>query len=135
MFYNQNHNGQKSTPSYGPAHSYMLQTTSIRPTQHHGFANRTALQSEQLTDCNFPYNYQYQEVLNPNLAFNHQITVLINWLEPVISEATLLASVMVEQPIIQAAISSVETFDDIKSSFDHMSGKCSTNFQKRTSYI
>ena len=56
-----------------------------------------------MVDCNFPYDYQSLEVCNSNLDFNHQ-TAHINQFEPVVSGATLLASVMVEQPIIQAAM-------------------------------
>ena len=49
-----------------------------------------------------------KEVYNPKLAFNHQD----NQVELVVSESSLLASKMVEQPIIQAVVSSVEIFDD-----------------------
>ena len=35
-----------------------------------------------------------------------------------ISDTSLLASVMVEQPVIQAAIASVETFNGTKSQFE-----------------
>ena len=68
-----------------------------------------------MIDHSFPYDNQYHEVHNPNLAFNHQVTAPINQLEHVVSEATLLASVMVTQPIIQAVISWGETFDCTKS--------------------
>ena len=50
--------------------------------------------------------------------FFNQITAPINLLEPVVSDATILASVIVEQPIIQAVISSVKMFDGTKSKFE-----------------
>ena len=42
----------------------------------------------------------------------------INQLGPAVSEASLLALVMVEQPIIQAVVSSVEMFGSMKSKFE-----------------
>ena len=39
-------------------------------------------------------------------------------MRPVVNEVNLLAAVIVEQPIIQTAVSSVETFDDTKSKFE-----------------
>ena len=48
----------------------------------------------------------------------NQETASIEQLKPVISEASLSASVMVEQPIIQAVISSTETFDGTKIKFE-----------------
>ena len=78
---------------------------------------RTTLKSEQLIYQNFPYD-QYQKEHYPNLAFNHQVTAPINQLGPVVSEASPLALVMVEQPIIQVAISSVEMIDGTKSKFE-----------------
>ena len=87
-------------------------------TNHYGCANRRALQSEHSIDGNFPSGNQHQEVENPNLAFNHQVTAPINQFGPVASEASLLALVMVEQLIIQAAISSVEMFNGTKSKIE-----------------
>ena len=96
----------------------MPHTPSIKPRSHQGFADRRVLPSEQLIDNNFPYDNQFQEVYCPNMAFNHQATAPINWLEPVVSEATLLGSVMVEQTITQAVTASVEMFDATKSKFE-----------------
>ena len=44
--------------------------------------------------------------------------MLIDKLKPVIRTTSLLASVMVKQPVIQTGISSVETFDGIKSKIE-----------------
>ena len=53
----------------------------------------------------------------PAQPLNLLETTPIEQLRPVVNEASLLASVMVEQPIIQAAVSSVGTFDGTKSKF------------------
>ena len=82
------------------------------------YADRRVLQPEHFIDHhvngNFSLENWYQQVYNLNLAFNHQVTATINQLGPVASEAGLLALVMVEQAIIQAAIPSVETFHGTK---------------------
>ena len=68
---------------------------------------------------------------NPNIHLNDLETASIEQLKPVISETSLLASMMVEQPIIQAAITSRETPDGTKSKsefLDSICKKCSTNF-------
>ena len=52
------------------------------------------------------------------MYLNNQETASIEQLKPVFTGTSLLASMMVEQPIIQAAISTVETFDDTKSKFE-----------------
>ena len=46
------------------------------------------------------------------------MTAPIDKLEPVVSEASLLTLVMVEQTIIQGEISSYKTFDGTKSKFE-----------------
>ena len=74
MSYNCHHSGQITSLPYEAAHSFMPHKPSIRPTNHHGFDDRRALQLEQLTDHNFNYDDQHQEVLNSKLAFNHQVT-------------------------------------------------------------
>ena len=43
---------------------------------------------------NFSHDNQHQEIYNPNLAFTHQVTAPINHWGPVVSEASLLASVL-----------------------------------------
>ena len=55
---------------------------------------------------------------NPNIIFDHWQIAPIELLRSVVNEANLLASVMVMQPIIQAAISSLDTFDGTKSKFE-----------------
>ena len=116
MSHNCHHNAQINSLTYDLCLSCRNthHTPAIRPRNCYGYTNRTAVQSEQLTDYNFPCdNLCQQQVHNPNLASNHQV----NPLEPVVSKASLLASVMVELPIIHAAISSVEMFDGTKSKF------------------
>ena len=66
----------------------------------------------------FPHSNQQQQHHNPNICLNDQETASIEQLKPVISETSLLASMMVEQPIIQAAITSEETFSGTKSKFE-----------------
>ena len=48
VLYNHHHNGQIATPPYHPAYSYrdMPNIPSVRPMNHHGFADSTALQSD-----------------------------------------------------------------------------------------
>ena len=53
----------------------------------------------------------------PHLDLNRQKQP-IKQLRPVVNEASILASVTVQQPIIQAVISSVEMFDGTKSKFE-----------------
>ena len=92
-------------------------TSTGEPNNHHHSTYRRALQSDiQLiipliiirinknTIPIYPYMIKKQDPSS-------------NWV-PKISEATLLTSVMVEKPIIQVVISSVETFDGTKSKFE-----------------
>ena len=64
------------------------------------------------------------------MHLNDQETASIEQLKPVINETRLLASVMVEQPNIQAAISSIEICNGTKSKFESCIDtceECSTN--------
>ena len=70
-------------------------------------------QSAQLI-CNFSHDNHHHYVHSPSITLNHQKTTSIEELRHVVNKTSLLASVMVEQPIIQEVISSVEIFDDTK---------------------
>ena len=118
------HNGKNTSGVYDPVHSSrdVPHTPTVRsagkPSTHFGYADRIMFQPEHLFYHNFSHDNQYEQVHFPNLVFSHQVTVPINQSGPVVIEASLLASVMVEQPIIQAAISTVETFNGAKSKFE-----------------
>ena len=82
----------------------MSHTSTVRPTSeshnHYGFADRRALQLEHSINSNFPCNSHHQYVHNPSITYNYQEIAPIEQLGPVVNETSLLASVMVEQPII-----------------------------------
>ena len=80
------------------------------------------LQLEHLIDHKISHDSQHHQVHNPNLTFNHQVITPIHQLGPVVSDGSLLALVLVEQPIIQAAITSVETVNDTKCKFESLIG-------------
>ena len=102
MLYNHHHNVQINSMTYDQAHTHrdMQHTHAITPRNHYGYTNGRALQSKQLIDHKFLYDNHYHKVYYPSLAFNHQVTAPISQWEPVVSEASLLALVMIEQPII-----------------------------------
>ena len=52
------------------------------------------------------------------MHLNDQETTSIEQLKPVISKTSLLASVTVEQPVIQAVTSSIENFSGTKSELE-----------------
>ena len=106
--YNHHHNGKITNPTYYTActcrnASY---TSTGRPTSetcnHYGHANRKALQLEHMIDINFPYDNQHQYLHNPNITLNCQETAPIEQVRPVVNEASLLASVLVEQSITKS---------------------------------
>ena len=72
-----------------------------------------------MIDSKFPYDNHHQHAHTPSIAFNHEETAPIEQLRPVSNGASLLASVMVEQPIIQAVISSVESLMALKVKLSH----------------
>ena len=71
----------------------------------------------QVLDSNFPLDNHHQHVHNPSITLNYQETRPIQQLRPEVNKTSLLASVMVQQPMIQAVISSVEMFDGNRSKF------------------
>ena len=81
---------------------------------HCPLVDRKALQSEPLIN-HLPHNSHHKQLQNPNLCLNDKETASIEQLKPVVNETSLLASAMVEQPIVQTVISLVETFDGTKS--------------------
>ena len=122
--YNCHDNGQITNPIYYTVHSSRDApfTSIVRPASvpcnHYGLANRRALQWEHVIESNFPHDYHHQHIHNPSITLNCQETAPIEQWRHVINEVSLLASIMVEQSIIQAVISSVEMFDDTKSKFE-----------------
>ena len=78
---------------------------------------RRSFQSDSLFNCNFPCQYHNNHLNNPNIILNHVEATPIEHIRYTVNDASLLASVKMEQPIIKAAVSSVETFDDNKSKY------------------
>ena len=102
----------------------------------YGFTNSKALQSEHLIDSNCPCDNYHQYVHYPSITLTHQETAHIDQLRLTVNEASLLTSVMVEQPFIQVVISSVETFDGtekVNPSHGQVPWKMQHKFQERIS--
>ena len=116
----------KPLPSgMNPAHP------TCEPNNHFHLADRRTLQSEHLIN-HLPCSNQQQQPHNPNIHLNNKETASIEQLRPVIHETSLLTTVLVEQSIIQAVISSIKTSDGMKSRLESwiaLVGKCSTNFR------
>ena len=91
---------------------YTPSTSAGEPNNNYCLAHRQTLHSVSLIN-DIPCNNQQQHHHNPNMCFNNQETASIEQLKPIISKASLLASMMEDQHIIQASISSVETFNGI----------------------
>ena len=104
--YNHHHNGQITNPNYDLVHSSRdVCHTHLPLGQQVNHATAVVvLIEEPYSECsihfNFPNDNQCQQIWNLNLAFNHHVTASIDQLGPVVSKASLLAVVMVEQPII-----------------------------------
>ena len=122
MPYNHHYNYHIVNPTYYTIHSSRdaSYTFAVRPTSklcnHCCFTNRKALHSEHSIDSNFPHD-SYHHAHNPSKTIDCQETASIEQLSPVVNEASLLALVMVEQPITQEVISSMKTFDGTKCKF------------------
>ena len=91
----------------------MPNTSEGESNNHCHLADRRTLQPEPLIN-HLPCGNEQQQHHIANVHLHKQETASIEQLKPVISETSLLASMMVEQPIIQTVISSVETFNDTK---------------------
>ena len=95
----------------------MSSTPAGESNNHYHLADIRILQSEPLINY-LPHSNQQQHYHNSNINLNNQDTACIKRVKPVISKTSFLASVMVEQPIIQAAISSIDTFNNTKTSLN-----------------
>ena len=67
---------------------------------------------------NFPHEYHNIHLHNLNIALNHQGATPVEQMRYVVNEASLLVSVIVDQPIIQVAISSTETCGGNRNKFE-----------------
>ena len=74
--------------------------------------------SECSIDSDFPHDNHHCHIHNLGITFDCQETGPIEQLRPVVNKTSLLVSVMVEQPIIKAAISSVDTFHGTITKFE-----------------
>ena len=106
--HNCHHNTLISNPTYHGTYTlrYTPNTSTGEPSNNYCLAERRTLQSDSLIN-HLPCSNQQQQYHNPNICLNDQETASIEQLQPVISETSLLASMMVEQFIIQAVISSI----------------------------
>ena len=81
------HNAHNTNLTYDPAHNsrdvpHIPKVESAgKPHNHYGYADRRALHMQHLHDHhingNLSHENQYQQVYNPNLALNHQLTAPI----------------------------------------------------------
>ena len=92
----------------------MPTTSAGEPNNHYHLADRRILQSEPLIN-HHPHSNQQQQHHNANIDLNDGETASIEQLKPVINETSLLASVMAEQHITQAEISSIDASNGTKS--------------------
>ena len=65
-----------------------------------------------------PHSNQQQQHHNPNIHLNDHETTSIAQLKPLDNMTSLLASLTVEKLVIQAVISSVETFNGTNRNFE-----------------
>ena len=72
------------------------------------------MQSKALINNLYHSNQQWQQHHNPNIWLNDQETTSMEQLKPVLRKTSILASVIVEQPTIQAVISFIETYSNTK---------------------
>ena len=105
---------QKSGNSY---HTITFRTTGTS-CDHQGFYDRRSFQSDGSFNGSFPCEYHNNHLHNPYITFNHPETTPVEQVRYVVNEASLLVSVMVDQPIIQTAISFVETFVGNENEFE-----------------
>ena len=77
---------------------------------HQGFCDRRSFLSDSAFNGNFPHEYHNSHSHNPN----HPEVTPFEQVRYVVNEASLLASVMVDQHISYTAISYVETLMAIK---------------------
>ena len=120
------------TQNNGNAHHSMTIRTWNTSHDHQVFHNRSSL-SCGLFNGNFSHKHLNNHLHSPNLILNYLGVTLANQVGKVVNGTRLLASVMMDQPIIQPAITSLEIKDDNKTiwSIDRISWKCSTNFLSR----
>ena len=113
------HSHHQNVPNTNPTghksntFKYTTDTSACESNNQYHLADKRTLQPEPLI-THLPHSNQQQQYDNANMHLSDQETVSTEQLKSVNNSTGLLASVMVEQPIIQAAISSTETSDGTK---------------------
>ena len=105
--------------------------------EQQGFYHRGSPRSDSLLYSTFPHEYYKHAIHNSNISINHPETIPFAEVRGTMYEGSLLSSVMIEQTIIQAALSSIETFDRTKSKFEPWIESIETlhKYLVRTKYI
>ena len=86
-----------------------------RSQDQQGFYHREPPRSNSSLYSTFPLEYYNHALHNSNITANHLETIPSAQARSTIYEGSLLSSVMIEQTIIQAALSSTETSEGTKS--------------------
>ena len=82
--------------------------------EQQGFYHRGSLMSDSSIYGGFPHEYCNHALHNSNITINQWETIPLTQARDTFYDGCLLSSVMVEQTIIQEALSSIETFDNTK---------------------
>ena len=85
--------------------------------EQQGFYHRESPRSGNSLYGTFPHKYYNHILHNSNISTNHLEKIPLSQTRGIIYEGSLLSFVIMEQTIIWAALSSVETFDSTKSKF------------------
>ena len=85
---------------------------------HQSFHDQRSFKSNSSFNSNFPGEYHNNYSHGPNITLNGQRASHLEQMRHTVNDVTLLMTVVVDQAIIQTALSSVETFDGNKSKFE-----------------
>ena len=94
--------------------------------QQQGFYHRGSPRSNSPLYSIFACEYYNHALHNSDITANRPETVPFTQTRGILYEGSLLSSAMIEQTIIQAALSSIKTFDGTKSKFEAWT-ECSPN--------
>ena len=106
------------TWNIGNVHHTMVFGTTNTSCDHQGFHDRKSFWSDSSFNSSFPHEYHNNHLHNPNITLNCLEATPVEQTRYAVNEASLLVTVMVDQPIIYTAIFSVETFDGNKNRFE-----------------
>ena len=111
------------------AHHIVIFRVTSASCDHQSFHGRRWFWSNSSFNHNFPGKY-HNNTHNPNITLNDPEACYLEQVRCTINYVNWVMTVMADQAIIQAAISSVETFEGNKNKFEAWI-KCSTDFWSR----